>query len=83
MEIKLNFILDKSNEAEVAYAKMLDMTFTSLKLMRNFGDTSVPDVNCYILEEDSKLNYTFVVNQNLTVDDIQKLWGEVLKPSVE
>ena len=77
MKVEFKITLDKNNEAEIAYCKMLDMSFASYNIMKNI-QPDLPEFDCEVCDCDSEIEYKIHCVQELTVDDLENLWSKLL-----
>ena len=72
MKINLKLILNKDNEAEMSYCKILDMSLASYNLMTMLH-SELPELKCESCDCGSEVEYRIECEQDVTIEDIEKL----------
>ena len=72
MKLEFKLTLDKNNEAEIAYCKMLDMSFASYNMMKML-QPDLPDFTCEACDCGSEIEYKFQCSQELNIEDLEQI----------
>lgn len=73
MRVNLILNLNKDNEAETAYANILDMSYASYNMLK-LMDSTLPDITCEACDCGSTLEYRLSIDQELTAEDLEKIF---------
>lgn len=81
MKIQIELILDKNNEAEAAYAEILNMSYAGYNALRMF-DQQLPEIQCEVCDCGDTLEYRVncdnIITSEIIEDIMRKLGGSEL-----